>query len=62
MLVRKGVMQRRHCHADTAFGFETDAAAPSAELFNSSRVRFRRAIFCFRSRWNLALSPLIPDM
>jgi hypothetical protein len=34
----------------------------SAHRFNSSRFRLRRAIFCFRSRWNLLLSPLIPDI
>jgi len=41
--------------ASTDFG----SAVP---LFNNSRVRCRRAIFCLRSRWNLDLSPLRPDI
>ena len=30
--------------------------------FDSSLVRFRRAIFCLSSRWNLVLSPFRADM
>lgn len=33
-----------------------------AGLFSSSRLRFRRAIFCLRSRWNRDLSPLRADI
>jgi hypothetical protein len=54
-------MNRQRGHSDAVFD---DAAGLvcAANPFNISCLRSRRAIFCFRNRLNLALSPLIPDM
>ena len=64
----------RHCRppktityaAEIAFGSGPDGAATVpdcvAAFFKSFRYRTRRAIFCFRTRLNRDLSPLIPDM
>ena len=58
--------QRSYCrgrHFDTVFAFAPDAdAEASTKFLYNSFCCSRRAILFFLLRWNLALSPLIPDI
>src|SRR6202008_801955 len=67
LLERTGELQRNwqrgkwSIHAVTDLDLARDEASfdlsCAVPIFSNSRVRFRRAIFCFRSRLNLDLSP-----
>ena len=63
---RRSPKTRAAVHSCTAIGFaETGASVGFDFLFtaaSNSRVRFLRAIFCLRSRWNLDLSPFTADI
>jgi hypothetical protein len=67
-VLRPGVRRKRHAavHSCTAIGFAETGALVGFDFFvaaaSNSRVRFLRAIFCLRSRWNLDLSPFTADM
>jgi len=53
-------------HSCTAIGFAESGVSVAVDFFvaaaSNSRVRFLRAIFCLRSRWNLDLSPFTADI
>ncbi|PYQ44315.1 MAG: hypothetical protein DMG99_04310 [Acidobacteria bacterium] len=66
--MRAGLRRKQHAavHPCTAIGFAETGASVGFDFLvaaaSNSRVRFLRAMFCLRSRWNLDLSPFTADI